>query len=499
MITQQNAAALFIHRIDANQWSGAPYRDRVYALIDKGLGGIGVFAGSVEQTALAIEELQSRAGGRLLVGGDFECGLAMRLHDGVAMPRAMALGRCDIQRTYDTAAMVAEEAKAIGIHWNWAPVCDINSSPRNPIINTRAFGEDPDHVARHAEAWVAGTQNSGVAACAKHVPGHGDTEVDSHVGLPRLTIEANTARTREFVPFQSAIRGRVASVMVGHLLVPFLDDALPASLSGNVVQNLIRAEWGYDGFVVTDALDMGAITSNWSSAEACVSCINAGVDGVLMPHSTEEGIAAVAQAIHQGEISGETLANAERRWGAMREYIPRRSRKQTAKINTEAHALYALETASLALHQIGRSDLVPLTRYGHAVMFAVVDETDIEMATTFFRYVAQSGELNVDFGFIDGTMSEDDLSAMVQDISDAQVVYFVLFGRAVANRGHIPGHEHLPSIFRALAHGRPSVVVACGSPYGITDLPADAYVLTYSDTQPSIAAAALLCSGRSGS
>jgi len=491
----QRAARFFIHRIDASMWSDAPYRNRALALIDKGIGGIGVFAGGLEETARMIEDVQRAAGGTLIVGADFEHGLAMRLHDAVAFPRAMALGRLDAARTKEVAGMIAEQARAIGVHWIWGPVCDIHSNPKNPIVATRAFGTDPELVSRHVQAWVKGCQDAGVIACAKHVPGHGDTLVDSHIALPAIHVSEHMAVEREFVPFRAAQQAGVLSCMIGHLLVPFLDDQLPASLSFNVVNGLVRQQWGYDGFVVSDALDMGAIDRTYASGDAAVMSFAAGVDGLLMPRSIEAAIMALAAAIEDGEIDDRRCADSERRWASLRSAV-KSSGAQNGKIDSAGSALVALQAARDAMSVDGDARTFDVRQYKQAVMLAAIDETDAEIATTFFRYVAQSVETDIDFGFIDGTISSEDLSALAESIHDTSALYIVLVSRPMAGRAGVAGLDNLPNIVAALGAGRPVMTVVLGNNDGLPPISSRGAVTTFSDTDPSLAAAALLCAGR---
>ena len=178
----QRLAALVMPRLDADQWSDPAYREAAFALIDRGVRAFGIFLGTLEETMTMLQELQRRAGNTLFFGADHEFGLPMRLREGgIAFPRAMALGRTLPGITEHIAQAIAHEMRAAGLHWNWAPVADINSDPENPIVNTRAFGEDAETVSTHASAFVRGLQAGGVLACAKHVPGHGATRVDSHI------------------------------------------------------------------------------------------------------------------------------------------------------------------------------------------------------------------------------------------------------------------------------------------------------------------------------
>ncbi|MFN6135145.1 MAG: glycoside hydrolase family 3 protein [Bacteroidota bacterium] len=434
----RRAAQLVMIRADARQWSDADYRRNIERLIDRGVGGVGVFIGALEETADMIEQLQRRGGRRLLIAADYEHGLPMRLDGGIAFPRAMALGRCSVETTEQVASCIAEEARAIGVHWNWAPVADINSNPDNPIVNTRSFGETPEIVSLHAAAYVRGTQAQGLMACAKHVPGHGDTHVDSHRDLPTIELEPQAAEAREFAPFRRCAEEGVRSMMIGHIVAPFLDATHPASLSSSVVTGLVRGAWGYDGLVTTDALDMGAITSRYSSAQAAVMAVKAGCDVVLMPENADE-----------------------------------------------------------AIRIVGATDLLPITTARHVAAFAIVDDHSVEAATTWFQSIAQGAEVNIDFGYVDLSITPDECASLVEGIAEADLVIFGIFGKAVAFRGQLGQVGRLPDIVRTLSAGRPGVVVACGSPYGIGPEIADAVMYTFSDTLPSIAASVLRLIGRS--
>lgn len=500
----RRAAQLVMIRADARQWSDADYRRNIERLIDRGVGGVGVFIGALEETADMIEQLQRRGGRRLLIAADYEHGLPMRLDGGIAFPRAMALGRCSVETTEQVASCIAEEARAIGVHWNWAPVADINSNPDNPIVNTRSFGETPEIVSLHAAAYVRGTQAQSLMACAKHVPGHGDTHVDSHRDLPTIELEPQAAEAREFAPFRRCAEEGVRSMMIGHIVVPFLDATHPASLSSSVVTGLVRGAWGYDGLVTTDALDMGAITSRYSSAQAAVMAVKAGCDVVLMPENADEAIDALIEAIESGDITDERLLQSEARWQSARSFVGLRSSggaaaKPTAitPVDQNAHALIALRAADEAIRIVGATDLLPITTARHVAAFAIVDDHSVEAATTWFQSIAQGAEVNIDFGYVDLSITPDECASLVEGIAEADLVIFGIFGKAVAFRGQLGQVGRLPDIVRTLSAGRPGVVVACGSPYGIGPEIADAVMYTFSDTLPSIAASVLRLIGRS--
>lgn len=490
-------ASLVMPRVDADLWSDPLYQDRVFSWIDRGIGGVGIFRGTLERTAEMIADLQTRAGRKLLIAADFEHGLSMRITEGgIAFPRAMALGKTLPGITEHVARCIAEEARALGVHWNWAPVADINSNPQNPIVNVRGFGEDPKTVAEHALAYVTGTQSMQVLACVKHAPGHGNTAVDSHLSLPRIDIDRITAEAREFVPFRTCIEGGVRSVMMGHIIVPFLDDQRPASLSPTIVNDLVRISWGFDGLITTDALDMGAITSMYSSAQAAVLAVLAGNDVVLLPENVDEAIDALIAAYDSGEITEERLKDSERRWKDAKDFAGVGKRQETVAVDQSTHAMIALQAANTAISLVGDASLLPLTQHTQIAAFAVVDEHEADAATAWFHYLAQATELDIDMGYIDGTIEERDLAGLQEGIMTADVIVFAFFGAAVSHRGRLPGYDRIPEIMDALCDGRPRIVVACGSPYGFDTISANLTMYAYSDTTPSLAATVLRLIGR---
>lgn len=494
MVTlRRRAAAFVIVRADAAHWGDAEYRDNIYRAIDLGVGGIGVFAGSLEQTSEMIAEVQKRSGNRLLIGADFEHGLAMRLEGGVAFPRAMALGKLDSSVTESIAGAIAKEARAVGVHWNWAPCADINNNRGNPIISIRSFGEDPKVVSDHAVAYVRGSQRNGIMACAKHAPGHGDTTVDSHLELPRIDADIETLATREFVPFKACIDAGVASVMMGHILLPHLDGDFPASLSSKIINGIVRTAWGFEGLITTDALDMRSITERFDAGTAAVTAITAGADCALMPLDPNMAVRALMMAVDDGIISEERISISEQR------RVEAMSGCQTitsVPVSQAHHAQMALTAADAAIEYIGNANVLPLDRYTQIAALAFVDERDANTATTFFRYLAEATEVDVDLGYIDGMISERELSGLLEGVEHAECILFLFFGAAISYNGALPGIENIPSIIERLCGNKKRIIISCGSPYRISDLKSDLAINTFSDTIPSLAATVLRLIGR---
>lgn len=487
MTLSQRVSGIIMPRLDGEHWANQAYRDNTYRLLDLGIRSFGVFKGEYEQTVAMIEDLQRRSGGQLLFGADFEFGLPMRITNrGISMPRAMALGRCQTTITERVAQAIAQEMRAMGILWNWAPVADINSNPDNPVINTRSFAEQPDTVSMHVKAWIAGTKKGHVLSCVKHAPGHGDTATDSHLSLPTIKISAEKAVRREFAPFRAGIDAGAESIMVGHLLVPFLDARKPASLSQVVVTGLIRDSWQYNGVIITDALDMGAITTQYTADKAAVLAFRAGCDILVMPQDTEAAIKALVRAIQRDALTEARLVASEERIAAMRSLLPNNS--PVPIINENDHAALALEAAQQAVVTYDADSVLPISRYRHVAAFAVVDNHQPEQATQWLNFLSQATEMNIDCGFIDASVQDAEIKDLLKGIADAEIVVFGFFLRGSGETSTVASAEKYASIVHQLSAGRPSVVVACGSPYGIGAMKATATIYTFSDTTPSVAA-----------
>src|SRR6202158_1317630 len=303
----------------------AAYRQILHDVNDLHVGGfinitqgspLGIVKGQAYPTAVLNNQLQAKSKLPLLAGAKFERGTAMRLDEGTSFPTAMALAASGNPKdAYAMGKITALEARAVGIHWIYAPDADVNNNPGNPIINTRSFGEDPERVAEFVSEFVRGVQENGGLATAKHCPGHGDTAADSHIDLPVIRADRARLDELELVPFRAAISMQVDSIMTGHLNVPALepDPNTPATLSHNILTDLLRKELGFQGLVVTDAMDMGGITVRYAPGEAAVRAVVAGADAVLMPPVPDAAFEALQAAVKSGRISKERLDASVRR------------------------------------------------------------------------------------------------------------------------------------------------------------------------------------------
>jgi beta-glucosidase-like glycosyl hydrolase/CubicO group peptidase (beta-lactamase class C family) len=288
-----------------NPTHGEAHYKRIETLIQNNyIGGLIFFQGEPFSYANLNNRFQSTTKIPLLIGIDGEWGLAMRVNSTMAFPKQITLGAIqDNSLIYKMGGEIARQCKRLGIHLNFAPVVDINSNPNNPVIGYRSFGEIRENVALKSSAYMKGMQNNQLLACAKHFPGHGDTQGDSHFTLPQLSFNAERLKNVELYPFQQLINDSIKSVIVGHLQVPFYDWR-PATLSQSIITNLLKTEMGFKGLVITDALNMRGVRHGQgiTSGEVDLQAFIAGNDILLYSENIPEGIRKIKEAITAGLI-----------------------------------------------------------------------------------------------------------------------------------------------------------------------------------------------------
>jgi beta-N-acetylhexosaminidase len=315
-------------------FAGTDVPDWVLRRLDEGLASVALFGRNVEsaaQLARLTARLRADHPG-LLVAVDEEGGDVTRIEvgEGSSVPGNYALGTVDdTALTRDVAAELGRALAACGIDLDWAPSVDVNSNPDNPVIGVRSFGADPELVARHAAAYVEGLQSAGVAASAKHFPGHGDTAVDSHHSLPRIDVGLDTLRARDLLPFRAAVAAGAKAVMSAHIISPALDGDRPATLSGRILTGLLRGELGFEGLIITDGMDMQAIAATYGTEQGTALAIAAGADAICVGGGPfDEGTVlrlrdALVDAVRDGELPEERLADAAARVRALADWTLR--------------------------------------------------------------------------------------------------------------------------------------------------------------------------------
>lgn len=363
--------------------------------LDEGLGGVALFGRNIvdlDQLAALTAALRDRNPG-VVVALDEESGDVTRLEigSGSTRPGNHALGAVDDPAlTYAVAADIGDQLAAAGVTLNYAPTVDVNFNPDNPVIGVRSFGADPALVARHSAAWVRGLQSSGVAACAKHFPGHGDTDVDSHHGLPIVNADRARLDHVELAPFRAAIEAGTRAIMTAHLLLPALDPDLPATLSRKVLTDLLRTDLGYTGLVVTDGIEMAPIRAEFGLAGAVVRAVAAGADAVCVGGETADEQTATAlrdalvEAVHNGVLAEERLAEAAGRVAALSAWSASQAgvrAEAAARWRGNGRDLPGLAAARRAVRTWRTPEAEPVTKPAHVVEFTTEMNLAVDGAT----------------------------------------------------------------------------------------------------------------------
>ncbi|HEX3006275.1 MAG TPA: glycoside hydrolase family 3 N-terminal domain-containing protein, partial [Bacteroidales bacterium] len=301
------------------------HEEEIAALVSRyNIGGLIFFQGAPTKQAVETNYYQSKAKTPLVIGMDAEWGLGMRLDSTIDYPRQMMLGALqNPDLVYEMGEDIARQMKRMGIHINFAPVVDINNNPDNPVISNRSFGEDRQLVSSYSMSYMMGLQNNHVFAVAKHFPGHGDTDSDSHFDLPVIKQSYHRLDSVELYPFKQLISGNLGGIMIAHLNLPGLDSIknIPSTLSRKVVTDLLRDSLGFEGLVFTDALNMRGVASAFATGELEIRALEAGNDILVMSDDIPLAIARIKQAIASGRLSEEQINESCKKMLILKEWV----------------------------------------------------------------------------------------------------------------------------------------------------------------------------------
>jgi beta-N-acetylhexosaminidase len=490
----------------------AEFRKYQHLIRDLHVGGVIVTGHSLnggirnaEPYAMAalLNRLQKLARTPLFVAADFERGASMRVNSTTAWPYSMAFGAAqDLAGVTEEGADTAREARAMGVNWLFAPVADVNNNPDNPIINIRSFGENPEQVAKFVEAYINGAHSdrkNPVLVTAKHFPGHGDTTEDSHLALPRLDADHDRIEAVELPPFRSAIAAGVDAVMTAHLNVPALEpDNLPATVSSKIITGVLRDELGFQGLVVTDAMDMQGLSMMFDSAEASVRAIEAGADVLLMPKRPEEAIRGVVAAVEKGRISRKRLDDSVNRVLAAKARLGLRAKKLVDLeaiadvVDSPEAAERAQEVADHAVTLVKDSkDSLPIRHPEGVCLIALSEGRRSQQGIRLIDEVKKRAP-GVTATVLDPSMSKADLDQVSEKTSGCSEIVAAAYVTVAAYRGNVALAGGYPDFLNGLIAGKvPVMLVALGNPYLVRSFPnVSAYLTTYSPTSTSEAALA---------
>jgi beta-glucosidase-like glycosyl hydrolase len=481
---RQEVAQMVMPRLDGAKLDDPRYLSKVQPLIWDGIGGFILFGGTVEHTPRHLAELQSLADIPLLIASDIERGLGQQLFGGTRFPGQRAVASAVNRRSRKDGELldrmldaVRIETRAAGIHAVFSPVVDVNNNSLNPIICTRAFGDEPAIVEWFGSRYIKRLQKpSGrgrleLLACVKHFPGHGDTDQDSHSVLPVIRADRARLNRVELPPFREAVKDGVAMVMVAHLLVPALEPENPTTFSKKTVTDLLREGMGFDGLIVSDALDMGALAGRYSQEEIAVRAVEAGMDILLHPQDARVTIDAVVSAVEQGRLdrqriseSVERIMAAKTRLGLFDQNV-----RKTSPVDYREHLRIARELGHKAPGILaGDKKLLPLDRAEGVACFIVDDDNEGSSGNAFIRTMKERFPyLSVLVLTPDSDMPE---SLARDSISAAESVVMAIYSKISASKGHSGLTDSLRDRALHILHlarkaKRKSVVVSFDSPY----------------------------------
>jgi len=418
MNADQRIGQLFMVAAYSNK--GKAHQDAIAKLIQKHhIGGLIFMQGGPLRQANLTNYYQKISKTPLLIAIDGEWGLSMRLDSTMTFPRQMTLGAIrNDSLIYEMGAEIARQCKRLGIHVNFAPVVDVNNNPANPVINSRSFGENKFNVARKGIAYTKGLQDSRVLASAKHFPGHGDTDTDSHKALPLISHDRSRLDTLELFPFRELIRNGVGSVMVAHLQIPALDNEnqIPTTLSAKVVNGLLKNELGFKGLVFTDALNMKGVSERFKPGVVDVKALLAGNDILLFSEDVPTAIGEIKKAIEEGEISIAEIDSRCRRileakyWCGLNKKQHVEVRNLYKDLNPKSAELIKRRLLEAALTVVSNKDKVlPLKKLENRSIASLIIDDDVQC--TFAKTLQQYAPVKT-FSVTRSQIAEQDAELM---------------------------------------------------------------------------------------
>ncbi len=479
---KRTIAQMVMPRVDGPSLEDPAYRGAIESLVREGIGGLILFRGDLENTPRRLQDLQKLAAIPLFITSDVERGLGQQLDGGTRFPSQRAVASAldhrsqkDVQLLHAMLDAVRSETRAAGIHGVFSPVMDVNSNPCNPIICTRAFGDSPEVVEWFGSHYIKELQKTNgrkyldLLACAKHFPGHGDTDQDSHTVLPEIRADRPRINRLDLPPFREAVKDGVGMIMVAHLLVPALDKEKPTTFSKKTITALLREGMEFDGLIVSDALDMGALAQSYPQDEIAVRTVESGMDILLHPVDARVTINAVAAALEQGRItrsrideSVERIREAKRKLGLFDQETG-----TPPKIDYAKHRELAAELGRRALKILsGDANLLPLSA-GSGACF-LLDDDAAGRGETFFR------ALQAKLGSFTGTVLTPEAGLaeihIEERVAAAGWVVLPIVSKISALKGRSgisprlqdAAHQVIATAKRAK---KPSVVISFDSPY----------------------------------
>ena len=492
------------------------YKELQRQVVENKLGGIILFGAPIYETVHLVNRMQENAKIPLLIAIDAETGIGMRYQDAINFPWNMAVaatGNPDYARRIGV--ITGREAKAMGLMHVYAPVLDVNNNAANPVINVRSFGEDPQEVAKFGVAFIEGLQSQRVIATAKHFPGHGDTNVDSHRGLPIIEHTLAELEKTELVPFRAAVNAGVASVMIAHIALPQIDPevikplknmiqgdsevgaeiisqsaTVPATLSHKIQTDLLRNQMGFKGLIVTDAMSMSGLTIYFSQEEAGVRAFLAGADLLEKPADVDVMLRGLRDAVKSGRISQQRLDESVRRILAWKYELGLFKQKITPIdqidkiVSSQETAALSQEVANKAITLV-RNDAnqVPLDKSKRVAVLGISNTFDDEIMGPLLRQLRQNG-VRFNAALLQENSTQEQIEKARAMVNSADVVIAAMYGRVRSGaRNSVGLPDSGVGILRdLLANNKDVIGVSFGNPYILGSFPQlKTYMVAYGD------------------
>ncbi len=499
----ERVAQLFMLRTHSNK-NEAHVQSLLKTINEHKVGGLVVFQGGPGRQARILNRLQEASEVPLFVAMDAEWGVGMRLDSAVSYPYQMTLGAIrNTQLLYQMGQQVARDLKRVGVHSNFAPVVDVNNNPNNPVINFRSFGEDKDNVAAKGLAYMQGMQDEHVLTTAKHFPGHGDTDTDSHKALPQINHNLDRLTSVELYPFLKLIEAGVGGVMVAHLDIPALDSTgVPSTLSKPIITDLLKKQMGFQGLIVTDAMDMKGVTKGNEPGVVDKDAMLAGNDILELTENVPRALAEIRKAINEGLISQEDIDErcrkllAVKRWVGLQQYQPVKVSDINAEMNTPTAKLLNRKLMEGALTVLrNEKDLMPLRRLD------TLRIASVSMGATKPTAFQKMLELytGVKHFTLAAQATADQVQKTKQQLKDYDLVIAGVHDDSKYPRNNLKFSSALIGYTKELATQPNTIISVFKNPYVLAKLPgveqADGLIVTYQDNLDAEELAAQLIFG----
>lgn len=478
---RRKVSQLVVPRLEGRRLTDSTYFEKIKRLVERGIGGFILFGGKYKDVKKALKELQRISDTPLFIASDLEQGLGQQIEGGTLFPSALAIGSAidtenkdDIKLLKEAIQIMSQEAIEVGINVILAPVLDINTNPENPIICTRAFSDNPGKVTWFGREFIKGIQFLGLIACAKHFPGHGDTEKDSHLEIPVIKKPIDTLRRIELRPFADAIKAGVQMIMAGHLRVDAIDPDSPASLSYKVINGFLRKDLGFKRIVITDAINMGALKERYNEDEACFLALKAGVDIILHPENPESVIESLLSKWEEIELQVEgslkRISKAKERFSIIK--------KEIEGLGSAIH-LKAKNKVAETLSKKAIKVIKGIPEFSGRSILLILDDDNSGAGNAFTDTLKTKSSSIIEVIYIDSDNLSSERLRVIKNVNGKPLIVGI-FSKVSAWKGRSGINQGFYQFLKdSLKESYTSTVISFGSPHILDKIEADNLIAAY--------------------